>query len=63
MSVPSIRLLDARGRPLVNQSYEAAGQGHRATHWVAPSSGPNRALSYGLTTLRNRARAAYRNNP
>jgi lambda family phage portal protein len=62
MGAPAIRLLDSRGRPLVNQSYEAAGQGRRATHWVALSSGPNRALSYGLATLRNRSRAAYRNN-
>ena len=62
MGVPS-RILDHRGRPLVvAQSYEGAGQGRRAKAWVAPSSGPNRALSYGLATLRNRARAADRNN-
>lgn len=64
MPVPAVQLLDHRGQPLrLNSAYEAAGTGRRATNWAAPSSGPNNALNYGLATLRNRSRAADRNNP
>jgi len=61
--VPAIQLLDHRGRPLTASAYESAGTGRRAANWNAPASGPNRVLSYTLDTLRNRARAADRNNP
>lgn len=44
--------------------YEAATQHtQRVTNWFAPSSGPNTTLLANLATLRNRSRAAQRNNP
>lgn len=49
-------------RGAVNQ-YDAATSGRRAKGWIAPGTGPNRALNAGLATLRNRARAGDRNNP
>ncbi|WP_051298825.1 phage portal protein [Marinobacterium litorale] len=45
------------------QAYEGATQGRRAAGMVAPPSGPNRALNASLSTLRNRSRHAFRNNP
>lgn len=41
--------------------YDAAGQGRRLRGWVAPATGPNRAMQ-GAETLRNRARDAARND-
>ena len=61
--VPAVQLLDSRGRPMRNSAYESATTARRGANWNAPGSGPNQALSYSLTTLRNRARAAERNNP
>ena len=62
MGKPRLKLAANGGLVVLNQSYEAAGQGRRAKAWVAPASGPNRSLGYGLQTLRNRSRGAYRNN-
>ncbi len=45
--------------PIVNR-YDAAGYGRRMRGWVAPPSGPNRAID-GLHILRDRARDAVRN--
>jgi lambda family phage portal protein len=42
--------------------YQTAGQGRRAQGWYAPSSGPNDAVISGLATMRQRARAAVRND-
>lgn len=47
-------------RLVARNQYDAAGHGRRMRGWTAPSSGPNRAVS-GLTTIRNRARDATRN--
>lgn len=47
----------------LNASYEGAGNGRRAASWIAPGSGPTSATVTGLQTLRNRARAATRNDP
>lgn len=44
-------------------SYEAASQGRRSKGWQAGSSGPASTGLGGLQTLRNRARAAGRNDP
>jgi len=44
-------------------AYEGASRAQRTSSWSAPSSGPNRALSTALPVLRDRSRAAYRNNP
>jgi len=44
-------------------AYEGATQGRRGNGWNAPGGGPNNALNGNLPTLRNRSRAAYRNNP
>ncbi|MBV1788620.1 phage portal protein [Marinobacterium sp. D7] len=46
-----------------NQAYEGATHGRRSAGIVAPASGPNRALNGSLSTLRNRSRHAFRNNP
>lgn len=50
----------ASPRLVARNQYDAAGHGRRMRGWTAPSSGPNRAVS-GLTTIRNRARDATRN--
>lgn len=47
--------------PAVTNRYDAAGHGRRLRGWIAPASGPNRAISGGAETLRNRARDAGRN--
>lgn len=44
-------------------SYNGAGQGRRAAAWKAPDSGPATAALGQLRTLRNRSRAATRNDP
>ncbi|MCW5319637.1 phage portal protein [Verminephrobacter aporrectodeae subsp. tuberculatae] len=44
-------------------SYEGAGVGRRALAWNAPDSGPTSASLNGLRALRNRSRAATRNDP
>ena len=50
----------AAAAPAARANYDAAGHGRRMKGWVAPSSGPNRAIK-GLETLRNRANDAARN--
>lgn len=60
---PRIRVNGATGITVKASAYEAATQGRRAAGWIAPSSGPNASLTHSLATLRNRSRAAYRNNP
>lgn len=47
----------------LKNSYEGAGQGRRAQGWDAPGSGPAAVGMTGAATLRNRARAATRNDP
>lgn len=61
-----IYILDRYGNPMMSASntpYESAGTGRRAVNWYAPGTGPNATLGASLTTLRNRSRAGYRNNP
>jgi len=63
------KLVDAQtGKPagqtarhFVNR-YDAAGRGRRMAGWVAPSTGPNRAITGDLQTLRNRASDSARND-
>lgn len=43
-------------------AFEAAGTGRRAIGWMAPDVSPNEAILWNLTTLRNRSRAATRND-
>lgn len=51
------------GQPLRRASaYEGATAAPRSNGWAAPSVGPNRAILYGGKTLRDRARAGYRNS-
>jgi len=58
------KIVGSNGRPLVvNLAYEGGSNGRRAGGWNAPSSGPNSSLSSSLPNLRNRSRAAHRNNP
>lgn len=45
-----------------NAAYEAGAQTRRTSGWFAPSSSPNRSLLGSLTTIRDRARAATRND-
>lgn len=45
----------------VKNRYDAAGTGRRMRGWVAPSTGPNKAIA-GLQNIRNRARDATRND-
>lgn len=46
------------------QPYDAAKTtGRRARAWRVPSTGPNASMVYALGTIRNRARAAARNDP
>jgi lambda family phage portal protein len=47
----------------LNNSYEGAGHGRRTQGWKSDSAGPVTAGLSGLQTLRNRARAATRNDP
>ena len=47
----------------VQARYDAAGSGRRSSSWQAPSSGPTSASLGGLQPLRNRSRAATRNDP
>lgn len=44
-------------------SYDGAGIGRRSASWKAPSGGPTSASLPGLPLLRNRSRAATRNDP
>ena len=60
---PRLKFNGATGLRVKASSYDAATQGRRASGWVAPSSGPNSSLTGNLSTLRNRSRAGYRNNP
>lgn len=46
----------------VPPTYEAAGTGRRTRGWFPPEVSPNNAILWNLTTLRNRSRAACRNN-
>jgi lambda family phage portal protein len=45
-----------------NSVYEAGAHTRRTSGWFAPSSSPNRSLLGSLTTIRDRARAAVRND-
>lgn len=45
----------------VKARYDAAGTGRRMRGWVAPATGPNKALT-GLTRIRDRARDVSRND-
>ena len=63
MSKPRIRVRAGEVPKYKAQAYEGATQGRRATGWNAPATGPNRALNSSLSTLRNRARQGFRNNP
>jgi lambda family phage portal protein len=63
MMKPRVRVNGATGLPVKASSYDAATQGRRGKGWIAPQSGPNASLTGSLATLRNRSRAAYRNNP
>ncbi|WP_324710106.1 phage portal protein [Pseudomonas citronellolis] len=47
----------------IRNSYEGAGTGRRAAGWDAPESGLNAVAIPSLPTLRNRSRAAVRNDP
>lgn len=60
---PRIRVNGATGLQVSASAYDAATQGRRAVHWAASSAGPNSVLTGNLATIRNRSRAAYRNNP
>lgn len=50
------------GKLRADTGYHSAGQGRRATNWYAPDLGPNTVLVGNLQTLRNRSRAAVRND-
>jgi capsid protein len=43
-------------------TYESAAQTRRTRGWNAPTTSPNTALLYSITTLRDRSRSAVRNN-
>ena len=47
----------------VQASYDSAGNGRRLGGWKAPDGGPRSASLGGLQNLRNRSRAATRNDP
>jgi len=49
-------------RPYNKGSYDGAGTGRRSFSWKANSRGPNAAALDGIRTLRDRSRAAVRNN-
>lgn len=66
MTAKRSQIVDARGNPIMmsmGSSYEAGGNGRRTSNWNAPAGGPNAALTGNLNNLRNRSRAAHRNNP
>lgn len=58
------RTLKQNGNNAVRAStaYEAGAQTRRTLGWHAPTSSPNQSILYNLTTLRDRSRAAVRNN-
>jgi len=47
----------------IKASYEGAGEGRRSAGWDAPDSGVNSQVMPALRNLRNRSRAAVRNDP
>lgn len=51
----------AQQRLEIKNRYDAAGSGRRMRGWVAPSTGPNKAIT-GLQNIRNRARDVERND-
>ena len=57
---PAAPAAHAKGATIV-QRYDAAGSGRRLRGWIAPASGPNRAINGSAATLRNRSRDAARN--
>ena len=62
----SYPVLSQRGFMLptrLNNSYEGAGHGRRSSGWPASSAGPTAMAVANIATLRNRARAATRNDP
>lgn len=66
MATKRSQILDARGRPIITNmgsAYEGGSNGRRTSQWYAPAGGPNTALTSNLNNLRNRSRAAHRNNP
>lgn len=63
MSAPATPVGQEQPRLVPIARYDGAGHGRRMRGWIAPSTGPNSALSPALTTLRNRCRDAVRNDP
>lgn len=64
-SVASTRVARAgvpRAQNNAGLTFESAGQTRRTRGWNAPTTSPNTALLFALTTLRDRSRAAVRNN-
>jgi lambda family phage portal protein len=51
-----------RSKVLALATYEGASQTRRARGWNAPTIGPNSGVVYSLRTLRDRSRAAVRND-
>jgi len=60
MNKPRVRVYP---KMAYQSGYDGATMGRRSANWYAPASGPNSVLLGNLSTLRNRSRAAYRNNP
>jgi len=47
----------------LKMQYDSGGTGRRAKSWDAPASGPTASITPQLSLLRNRSRAAVRNDP
>lgn len=56
------RLMMAVGSDPAEPIWKAAGQGRRGRGWNVIGGGPNQVLQGGVQTMRNRARAAVRND-
>jgi len=54
--------IQAKNPSQLRNRYDGAGHGRRMAGWIAPSSGPNRAIASDLPTLRNRASDSVRND-
>lgn len=62
-AAPTRRPTSAAAAPRVKNSYDAGSTGTRRTKgWRAPTASPNAAIEYNLATLRDRSRAATRND-
>ncbi|MDR2366443.1 MAG: phage portal protein [Zoogloeaceae bacterium] len=57
------KFLPGRTSVKAQSDYDAAGNGRRTLGWRVSASGPTAAAVSGLAALRNRSRAATRNNP